>query len=161
MLALFDCLCRQVDLSNWTIRTDRSALTDDQNIYVTARSRSPIRGPYGGTGYATLYLRCLENTTSMFIVANDHFLTDIQGYGRVEYRLDGTPMTHRNMSASTDNKALGLWNGGSAIPFVRALFGHENLVVRLTPFNESAITMEFDISNAEDAVKTLRTTCHW
>ena len=146
---------------SWRIRQDVSQLTDEKNVFVTARSRETIPGRFGGSGTATLTLRCMENTTAVILVMNDHFMADIQGYGRVEYRLDDRAMQRVTMTESTDNSALGLWRGGSAIPFVKSLFGHQNLIVRATPFNESALTVSFDISGVEAATAELRETCHW
>ena len=149
------------DTGKWQMRRDISQLTDEKYVFVTTKSNETIPGRFGSAGNARLSLRCMENTTAVILTMNDHFMADIQGYGRVEYRLDDRAMQRVSMTESTDNSALGLWRGGSAIPFIKSLFGHQRLVVRATPFNESALTVTFDISGVEAATAELRETCHW
>ena len=146
---------------NWMVATDKSKMTDQKNVYLAVNSDNAIPGTYGGSGPAQLTLRCQENTTSAILSVNDHFLSDIQGYGDVEYRIDKEKMHTAYMGASTDNTALGLWNGGSAIPFIRQLMGHHRLVVRVTPYNESPVEATFDISGLDAVLPDLRRTCHW
>jgi len=61
---------------------------------------------------------------------------------------------------STDHKALGL-SGASSIAFIKEMFGAQRLFIRATPFNESAVTGEFNISGLDDAIKPLRKACGW
>lgn len=150
-----------VDTGNWGISVDQSPLTDDKTVILRVTSENTIRGRYGSSGRGFLLIRCMENTTSAYIGFNDQFMSDIQGYGRVEYRIDDDTMRRINMSASTDNMVLGLWNGGRSIPWVKQLIGHDQLIVRATPFNESASTMTFDISGLDQAITELRQTCSW
>jgi type VI secretion system protein VasI len=145
----------------WQKSVQQSALTDEKTVVLRLSSDDEIRGQFGDTGPATLILRCLENTTSAYFLFNDHFLADIQGYGKVDYRLDQNTMRSANMDVSTDNKALGLWSGGKSIPFLKAMLGHSTMVVRATPFNESSVTVTFDISGIDGAIQELRDTCHW
>ena len=148
-------------LGKWQKHSDTSQLTDDKNVFLQLESDDPVAGRFGGAEPATLIIRCRENTTSAFFVFNDLFMADIQGYGTIDYRLDDAPMKKLRANASTDNSALGLWSGGSAIPFIKSMLGKNRLVVRATPFNESAITVSFSISGLDEAVKELRETCHW
>jgi type VI secretion system protein VasI len=140
---------------------DISPLTDDKNVYLSLSSENELPGQFGDSGKADLLLRCRENTTSVVIVMNDQFMASIQGYGKVEYRLDENPMKSVSMKESTDNKALGLWNGGQAIPFITTLLASEKLVLRATPFNQSAMTATFDLRGISNAIQELRETCNW
>jgi len=151
----------EVDLSNWYIRSDVSPLTDETNVYIRAHSENAVIDRFGNSGTGSILFRCKENTTSFIVEANDMFLSDIQGYGRIEYRIDDLAHRSTNLRVSTDNSALGLWRGYNAIPFIEQLFGAERLVIRLTPYNSSPVTMEFDISNIEQAVGELRESSHW
>jgi type VI secretion system protein VasI len=56
---------------------------------------------------------------------------------------------------------MGLWSGGQAIPLIKQMFGRKNFLVQATPFNESPLTLDFDIIGVEEAVKGLRTACDW
>ena len=114
-----------------------------------------------GKTHATLLLRCLENTTAIYITTNCYLSSGYGGYGRVDVRLDDTPAFHSDMDASTDNKALGLWRGNRSIPFIKRMLGKDRMIVRFTPFNESPVTAKFDIAGLEEAIKPLRESCGW
>ena len=77
------------------------------------------------------------------------------------YRIDKLPAEAHRWSISTDFEATGLWNGASAIPFIRSLFGHETLLVRVTPYGASPATAVFDIEGLQAAAAPLMQACHW
>jgi len=147
--------------SLWDKRVDISPLTDDKNVYLRIESTNSIRGKYSGSGPASLLLRCRENTTAVIFTFNGHHMTDHQNYGKVEYRLDELDLSTISTSASTDNRALGLWNGRQAIPFIQRMLGHNQMIVRALPFSESSITATFDIRGIDTAISELRDTCGW
>lgn len=149
------------DRGKWLVREDKSAFDDSRTVILSLNSNEDIRGSFSGFAPANLMLRCMENTTSVFILANDNFLADIQGYGQIDLRLDSQKARQVSMSVSTDNKALGLWNGSKAIPFIKSLIGGEKLAVRLTPFNESPVEFTLDIHGLEAALEPLREACKW
>ena len=100
----------------------------------------------------------MENTTSVYITTSGCHLasSEYNDYGHVTYRIDHEPAETRGFSESTDNRALGLWSGGEAIPFIKSMFGRNNLITRFTPFSESPVTARFSIAGLEDAVAPLR-----
>ena len=146
--------------SKWIVSTSTSDLDDTKNVILRMESDTDIRGKYGNPGPMTIFLRCMENTTSIYFIFNDHFMSDHQ-YGRVTYRLDDKKAAKKNMKESTDNKALGLWQGGSAIPFIKRMFGHETILVQATPHSESAVKSTFFIAGLEQEIKPLREACNW
>lgn len=149
------------DNGKWIVKTDVSSLTDDKNIFLSLLSENEVPGPYGGRGNGVIWIRCMENTKAVLIAFNDHFMSDNAGGGRVEYRLDDALATHSNFRESNDNKALGLWNGGSSIPFIKKMLGKKQLIVRATPFSDSAVTLTFDIAGIDNAIGSVRETCDW
>jgi type VI secretion system protein VasI len=88
-------------------------------------------------------------------------MSDRAGGGTVTYRVDRLPPRTQPFSVSNDNKSLGLWGATSAIPFIKSLFGAERLLLRATPFRESDLNLEFNVSGLEEAIKPLRTACKW
>lgn len=147
--------------SSWQIEESVSKLDDSKSVAMLVSSDEQIRKRFGGSDTADLFIRCHEGSTSLYFVFADHFLASVEGYGQVTYRLDNEKPKTVNLSESTDNKALGLWNGGSSIPFIKKMLGHNSMIVRLTPYNESPITATFQIAGIDDAVKGLRSTCKW
>lgn len=147
--------------SDWSVTTDVSPLDDSKSVYLSLTSTSPIMGRYGKFESGTLYIRCFENTTSLFTVWGGHYMSDNRGGGRVDYRIDDNPATHVSMQESSDNEALGLWNGGASIPFIKGLFGGEEIFMRASPFNESPVKMTFNISGLKVVIEPLREACNW
>lgn len=145
----------------WNVRNDVSALTDDRNVFLTLRSENLVRGRFSGSGHGTLLIRCMENTTTAYLNFNEHHMADLQNYGRVEYRVDDAEMRSINMNESTDNRVLGLWSGGRSIPWIKNFVDADQLIVRATPFSESAITMTFDVRGLDEAISGVRETCSW
>ena len=146
---------------DWSVEISESNFDDTAKAILSLTSTKTVRGRFGGTTSPKLYLRCEENTTSLFMFAGGHFLSDIQGYGRVDYRIDGKKAGQKNMKASTSNEALGLWSGGQAIPFIKEIMSGQTLLVRLTPYNESSLEFSFNINGLSEAVKPLRKACNW
>jgi len=104
---------RQEGIS-WVVREEISDLDDSKNVFISVKSSDDIRGKYAnGRGFADLWIRCMENRTSIYITMNDFMLSDIQGYGDITLRLDKDKATSISGKVSTDNMALGLWGGGN------------------------------------------------
>lgn len=147
---------------NWTARTRVSEFEDTTDVFLSTPSKAPLMcSDFGGQREATLMIRCLENTTAVIINTHCHVASGFQGYGEVDVRIDDEAAFNRSFDASTDNSALGLWNGGSAIPFVKRLLDKETLRLRFTPFNKSPVTAEFDISGLDAKIGELRDNCGW
>ncbi|MFN0113872.1 MAG: type VI secretion system-associated protein TagO [Paracoccaceae bacterium] len=145
----------------WAVETKKSEFKDTNDVFLTVRMEDVLECGMFDRSPATLLLRCMENSTAVMLATSCHMASGFSGYGRVEYRVDDKPSRTKNFEASTDNSALGLWNGGSAIPFIKELFGGKRLLMRFTPFNESPVTAEFDISGLEEAIASLRKECSW
>ena len=116
---------------------------------------------FGEPSRIHMTLRCKENTTALMIGGNCHLASGFQGYGKVTYRLGDKKAKSKNFEVSTDNEALGLWDGGSAIPMIKEMLGQEKMIVRFTPFSMSPVEVEFDISGIDNAVADIRKSCNW
>lgn len=148
-------------VSQWYVNESSSKFDDSKTVSVSLSSTDTIAKRFGGSGQASLHLWCSENTTQAYFGFAENFMADIQGYGRVRYRVDDKPAVTQSMDVSTNNEALGLWSGGRSIPFIKDMFGHDSMVVQATPFNQSPVTVTFSITGLEQAIKPLRTACHW
>lgn len=165
-LACYDMKYRPATVATtanaWNVRESTSKMDDSKSVVLHVESTETVSGRFGGVGVtADLYLRCSENATSAYFVLGDNFLADTEGYGRVTYRLDSQKPKTASMDASTDNKALGLWSGGVAIPFIKGIYGRDAMTVRITPYNESPVTVTFPVSGLEEAITPLRKACRW
>ncbi|TBF97416.1 type VI secretion system-associated protein TagO [Rhizobium leguminosarum] len=139
-------------VSKWIVENEKSKMDDSDifNISVTA-----------DTDGALLNIRCEEKVTSLYFTLGGTFMADIENYGRIRYRLDAEKTKSKSFVISTDNEALGLWSGGSAIPFVKQLLGHKTLTAEITGYNESTSTVEFDLTGIDEQIRPLRKQCGW
>lgn len=149
------------DTGQWIVRKDKSEFKDTTDVFLSVESDEILRCGMFTQAKAQLLLRCLENTTTLYISTSCHVASGFQGYGRVEYRIDEKKAASRNFDASTDNRALGLWSGNRSIPVIKQMLDGETLLVRFTPFNESPVTARFNISGLNNAISPLREACHW
>ncbi|MDW3118012.1 type VI secretion system-associated protein TagO [Roseovarius sp.] len=147
------------DTGAWIIEREKNALTDREDVFVGIRASETAQCGYQSIR-PTLYLRCMDNTTAALLVT-DFFMADIQGFGKVRYRVDGGSMKSWNFEERTDNMALGLWTFGRSTPFIRDLLGGETLIMEYTPFNDIPKQSTFDISGVDEAIAPMREACGW
>jgi type VI secretion system VasI family protein len=142
----------------WIVSEEQSPLDDSRNVYLSTRSLQMTLGTLRLPVTPTLHLRCAENTTSIFITW-ESFL-DMEST-EVTTRIDKLPAESSYWNVSTNFEAVGLWNGADAIPFIRSLFGHDRLLVRVTPYGDSPQTAVFNIEGLAEAAGPLMAACHW
>lgn len=150
-----------VSTGRWKVEEDKSAFDDSKTVVLSIESNESVRGQFGPPGPAIMYLRCMENTTVFYLWINDLFLSDIQGFGMVEYRIDDRAADKLRTEGSTDNKALGLWSGNKAIPFINELAKGTSIAFWATPYNESPVEFTFELTGLSEAVKPLQEACAW
>lgn len=147
--------------TEWTVRTTVSPVDDSKNVFLQVSGENGITNQYGQDADMTLTLACRENATSAYVFFGGHFMSSIQGAGRVTYRVDKQPAQTKNFEESNNHEALGLWNGGSAIPFIKSLFGGTSLYLEATPYSDNRVSDFFPIAGLEDAITPLREACGW
>jgi len=145
----------------WRVTEDVSLIDDSRTVFLRLTSEDSHPGRFGGREKSYLAIACRENTTSLWMTFADNFMSSNAGSGSVTYRIDDEEARSQGFRESNDNSALGLWNGSTAIPFVKRLIGNERLVVRATPFSESSVTATYDIRGLENAIVPLRQACNW
>lgn len=150
-------------VSAWTVSSDTSNMTDEKSVFIAARSE-PYPGNYGTT-QATMNVRCMEDITSV-IWDWDEYLGDDDSSAyttkkRMTLRLDSDAPEERWYIVSTDGTAVGLWNGGDAIPFIQRLTTAKRLVARITPYGESPREAVFDVARLDEHLPELQEACHW
>ena len=141
--------------------TKTSKFNDATEVFVQLTSLNRVTDSYRAKqGRITLVFRCFENTTAL-IINTDDYMSNNYTNNVVEYRLDADKAQKKKFTVSNSGTALGLWTGGSSIPFIKSMFGKESLVLRYTPYNDNIKTAEFNIAGLEEAIKPLRKACGW
>ena len=142
----------------WDKRVDRSEFDDTKSVYLTLLADKPVAVGRYNVVTPELWVRCHENTTAFYIIFEE-FLGS-RGI-KVEYRIDRQTTRETRWLISSNSTAAGLWNGSGSIPFIRKLFGAERLLIRVTPYNESPVTVSFAIGGLRTAVAELAEACNW
>lgn len=146
----------------WVVRRETSKLTDQPTVVMSIDSDEVVDCGWNRGQKIGLVLRCMENKTVLYFSTGCHMTaSQYNDYGNITYRLDDEKARTVGGDASTDNRALGLWNGGKSIPVIKQMYGRKQMIVRMTPYSESPFTATFDISGAEEASKPLREACGW
>ncbi|QHJ77040.1 MAG: hypothetical protein [Bacteriophage sp.] len=146
---------------NWHLVEDHSKLDDSVSYILIAISDEKVDETEGLGGYGSIGIACSKNTTRILFQAGNQYLSDTGKYSRVSYRLDKEKFEKISMDVSEDGDALGLWSGAVSIPLIKKMFSHEKMVVEITPYRKTPVTMEFSISGLEEAIKPLRQACKW
>lgn len=145
----------------WYVWKSQSKIDDSVSDLMMLLSDNLVNERAGKMGYGTIGIKCHQKTTTITFSAGELFLVDDDDYGRVTYRLDKEKAKTKRMDVTTDNKALGLWSNSETIPFIKEMFGHDKMIVQITPYQETPATIEFTIKGLEEAIKPLRKACGW
>jgi len=169
-LACFDSLAQKRDLAapkvdmvtsgDWQVRTETSKIDDSTNVMMLLESSNRFQSRMSGTKSAFLFITCRESSTDIGVHMSGEFLSDTAGFGNVTYRIDKNKARQINLIGSTDNKVLGLWRG-SGIRFIKEMMSAETLLLQIAPYNESPVTVEFNVAGLSEAIQPLRKACNW
>ncbi|NTB96921.1 hypothetical protein G6M84_10370 [Agrobacterium tumefaciens] len=148
--------------TNWEAEEETSKLSDKKSVFLNTRSVEDINCGWNKGAKIWLSLRCHENTTAVIFRTGCHMTSsEYNSYGDIQYRVDAEKSKTLSATESTDNRALGLWSGGKAIPFIKEMIGKEKLVVKMTPYGENPFTATFNIGDLDTVLGPLRKECGW
>lgn len=141
--------------NQWEIIEETSKMDDNKVIVVSNKSIDPIQNKIGKQFHPNIVIRCSEKETD-FYVNWDMFI----GINNVEmtHRIDKEKAKTTYWNTSTDHTAT---FSNKPIAFVKSLYGHKNLVLRITPYNSNPRTAEFDITGIEEIIKPIAEECGW
>lgn len=147
----------------WQVREDESPMTGDVSVIMTTYSDSYF-GRYNDFRRATLVLRCSENTSAAFVNFNE-LLGNDGSYDRpgknVLVRVGEDAANQQFWNTSTTREAVGLWSGGSSIPFMRRLASAETLRLRVSPDRRNPIEVVFYTNRLQEHLPKLASACGW
>lgn len=141
----------------WQLQTESSALDDRTDVWLSVDSSNTQPNQVNRPERARLYARCMNNSTNLFIVFND-YTSDNQN---VRYRIDEGEVASAWMQTMNGGDGIGIWSGGTAIPFIRRLFDGENLVVSYRSYTNNSLEFVFDISGLRERIPVLAQNCGW
>jgi type VI secretion system VasI family protein len=142
----------------WKFREETSPVDDTKNVWLMVEANETIPNRYGRQERPSLWARCKENTTSLFVNWEVYLGLDETD---VLYRVDGQPAREDRWVISTSNDSTGRWEGATSIPFIKQLITAKQLFMRVTPHGESPVTVIFPVAGLDQVIQPLRTACHW
>lgn len=135
----------RTDTGDWTVERSADPMSDATQVLFL------LMADEGGSRYGrdpALVVRQNGNTLEVYISWNEYLSDDRQ---RVTHRIDDeSPVTLR-WSVSTSNNAT--FYPSNDVQLVRKLLRANTLVVRTTPYNESPMTVTFDVRGFEAAAR--------
>ncbi|MBD9621862.1 hypothetical protein IB279_02770 [Ensifer sp. ENS06] len=139
----------------WEIQEEVSPVDDSK---VVRAALMPAKSTSTGFNNASAYLlmSCREQTTS-FIISTEMFMSGEEP--TVTTRIGVAPAVTGKWSRSTNYKAVGLWSGKEAIPFIKSLKDNERLFVRLQ--DKDRVDAEFDLANVSEVIEKIKVACKW
>ena len=153
----------EVSKGSWVTSIEESAKNDQTNAFMMLDSENTFIGRWGRSEqHGTLSIQCRENSTQLYFnLGGEHLVSsEYNSYGDVGYRIDDQKLSKWSMVESTNNEALGLWNG-SGIPQLKKLIEGTKLQVWITPYSENEKHLTFDLTGIDDAIKDVRANCNW
>lgn len=156
-----NCVITKEEVGAWTVSRETTPVGSGSLVRVATEATNSIPAIFGGDTTARLEIFCSENTTRFGIWFGDNFMSDIDGYGDVIYRVDDGPVQVVSFSAARDNQMLVSSPGIAAIRLVQQLFSAETLNISASSFTNTRISAQFEIGNLEEAIAPLRDACNW
>lgn len=141
--------------SSWDVVEEKSPLDDSKTIYGMLTATSVQRTGIG-TGTAVLLMRCRENTTSLVLSTDMFMLSETPS---VTFRKNEEPAVKAVWGRSSDYKAVGLWSGSDAIPFIKSLKNNDKLFFRLE--DKDRLDAIFNLSDVETLAAKIGQACAW
>lgn len=146
-------------LKGWHRAPDKESKIDGaRTIAIGLLADAQVTTDIGRKVWPALGIRCIDNVTSFIVTVPGFFVTNAVA---VAYRLDKDKPVTQKWFASDSHNAMGLWNGGQAIPFIRSLLDHDEMVFRFSPYRKADLEMTFSLAGLDKAIEPIRTGCKW
>ena len=165
-LACFDALARSLGAGapkaiaiagrgKWRVREEHSPIDDRRNVYLTLDAEIPIANSLGQSVTPTLWIRCSENATNVFIDFGVYLGIDETV---LMTRLDAEEAQWTKWNISTNHQAV---FSPEYVATAREFMHHSKLLVQVTPYGENAVMTSFDLRGIDEAIKPLQEACSW
>ena len=142
----------------WQRDIQKSLMDDSDIVLFRLNADHLVEGLYGRPKQPALFISCKEGRVSLWVRFGT-YVSDFYSGGKVFYRIDHGPQKEIEMRTSKDNRALGLWSGETAAPFIRSLFDASKLALRASPLNGYEVTISFDLRGINLVSKTIEKAC--
>lgn len=140
----------------WRYTDETSALDNRKDVWLNVTSKNTEGNAIGSPTRATLWVRCMEDRTNL-LIGFERYTTDDQS---VKFRLDDGSIQTQWMESMRGGDGMGIWSGSRAIPFIRNMFGKEEMVIAYNTYT-GPVEFTFDISGLRERIGPLASACNW
>lgn len=140
----------------WRYTDETSALDNRKDVWLNVTSKNTEGNAIGSPTRATLWVRCMENRTNL-LIGFERYTTEDQS---VKFRLDDGSIQTQWMEIMRSGDGIGIWSGSRAIPFIRNMFGKEEMVIAYNTYT-GPVEFSFDISGLSKRIEPLASACNW
>lgn len=143
----------------WEV-TKRKTATGEEVIYLKNNAAEEVKLQSGMRRLPTLVLMCKHGRTEAYVDwksrLSPYYLGGFSKIGLV-YQLDAGERHQASWDLSTDRQAA---FAPEPTEFIKEMRKHEKLIMQMTPHNEIAQTLVFDISGLEKVLEILVKACY-
>lgn len=141
----------------WRTEIDLSDFAGTNDVFLSSRSEKALRC---GEGHATLFLRCLQDRTALFIWHGCVVPSDQQLF-QVEMSIDGGAVETLTWQVGGEAATLGLWAYDDARRLIEKFYGADRVALRYEDALGLKREMAFPITGLKRAIVPLRIACGW
>jgi len=157
----FACVTLRESIGPWMLERIVPAVGTQSIVMLSTPSFEQLPGLFGREEPAILTLACLGGETQMEFKFGNNFMSDVEDFGRLVYKVDDAPPVALDVVASEDRFALGVASSTVSRAIITRFFGSNRLSVGATSFTGRNMNASFAIDGLRDAVVPLREACDW
>lgn len=141
----------------WHFRAKESALDGRKDVWLSISSENTQPNQIGSAEHATLWVRCMDNTTAALIGFNSY----VSSGQNVRFRVDKEAVRKIRMEPMAGGDGIGIWSGSRSIPFIKYLFDKSKLVISFDTYSSQGVEFSFDVSGLRERIDPLAAACRW
>jgi len=151
---------KKVERGKWSVQRSYSQMDDSKTVTVWLNANNRISGWPRKTVKPTLYIRCRENKTAIFINVEMSANPEVGNYNRatVRIRLDEGKPFKQNWQESTDNEAL---FAPTSINLAKKINKSKTMLFEFVPYNSDPQLVEFDVRGLMPYLTEIAEACNW
>ena len=143
--------------AQWQYNDEKSSLDGRKDVWLRVWSNNSQSNQIGSPEKAVFYVRCMNNSTNVFVEFNSYTTED----QNVRYRLDEGGVSKVWMQTMNGGDGIGIWSGRSAIPFAKKLLDNKKLVIAYNSYSNHNLEFVFDIGGLRNQLSPLAESCQW
>jgi type VI secretion system protein VasI len=143
---------------NWIMQVAKDDLDGKATTTVYRTATKMVDGPLHMPQPVALVVRCDKDTTDVIVKWPTVIESDVNAGVKVKYRIDDSAITSDTWTRSTSLEAVYV---NKPVDLLKKMIAKKELVVQLTPFQGSPVSVTFNLDGLADALKPIREQCKW